>query len=78
MGGVTPSAVLFIPGDHYVYVGGSDGQLYEIDVLVGAPTPVPTPLGGGSATVGAPSFDWFYNLIHVGTEAGIFYAVGGP
>jgi hypothetical protein len=29
------------------------------------------PLGDGLATVGVPSLDWFYDLIHVGTEAGI-------
>jgi outer membrane protein assembly factor BamB len=79
-GGVVPtSAVVFVPGSHYVYVGGSDGKLYEIDLLAG---PVPTiksvTLGDGLATVGAPSLDWQNSLIHVGTEAGIFYAVAIP
>ena len=77
-GGVTPSAVLLIPGSHYLYVGGSDGQLYEVDVLGPAPSLKSEPLGDGLATVGAPSLDWTYDLIHVGTEAGIFYAVEVP
>ena len=77
-GAVTPSTLLFVPGDHYVYVGGSDGTLYEIDVLPAIPTLKPQPLGDGLATVGAPSLDWFYDLIHVGTEAGIFYAIQVP
>ncbi|MCG6921990.1 MAG: DUF11 domain-containing protein, partial [Acidobacteria bacterium] len=77
-GGVTPSSLLFVPGSHYIYVGGSDGSLYEIDVLGAAPTLKSQPLGDGLATVGAPSLDWLYSLIHVGTEAGIFYAVDVP
>jgi outer membrane protein assembly factor BamB len=77
-GGVTPSTILFVPGDHYVYAGGSDGKLYEIDVLTATPTQKMVTLGDGLALVGAPSLDWFYDLIHVGTEAGIFYAIQVP
>jgi hypothetical protein len=77
-GAVTPSTLLFVPGDHYVYVGGSDGSLYEIDVLPAIPILKSQPLGDGLALVGAPSLDWFYDLIHVGTEAGIFYAIQVP
>jgi hypothetical protein len=77
--GVVPtSGVLFVPGSHYVYVGGSDGKLYEIDVLGASPVVSSVVLGDGLATVGAPSLDRSYNLIHVGTEAGIFYAVESP
>jgi uncharacterized repeat protein (TIGR01451 family) len=75
-GTVTPSSVLFVPGDHYVYVGGSDGRLYEVDVL--GPALKWEVLGDGLALVGAPSLDWSYSLIHVGSEAGIFYAVAVP
>ncbi|HEY4634162.1 MAG TPA: PQQ-binding-like beta-propeller repeat protein [Candidatus Limnocylindrales bacterium] len=74
---VKPSPVLFVPGSHYVYVGGSDGKLYELDVL-GAPSIKSVTLGNGLAAVGAPSLDRVYNLIHVGSEAGIFYAVQVP
>jgi uncharacterized repeat protein (TIGR01451 family) len=77
--GVHPSPVLFVPGSHYVYVGGSDGQLYEIDVA-GAPIVKPVPLGDGLSVVGAPSLDRGFSpsLVHVGTEAGVFYAVQVP
>jgi uncharacterized delta-60 repeat protein/uncharacterized repeat protein (TIGR01451 family) len=75
---VTPSPVLVIPGTSFVYVGGSDGTLYEIDAAGAAPSLKPRPLGDGQALVGAPSLDWFYSLVHVGTEAGIFYAVEVP
>jgi hypothetical protein len=76
--GARPSAALFVPGSHYVYVGGSDGKLYEIDVVGASKKSVD--LGGGSVVVGAPSLDRGFapNLVHVGTEAGVFYAVSVP
>ena len=76
--GAKPSPVLFTPGSHYLYVGGSDGKLYEIDVQPAAPTLKQLLLGNGLAAVGAPSLDREHNLIHVGSEAGIFYAVQIP
>jgi outer membrane protein assembly factor BamB len=75
-GGVVPSPVLLAPGTQWLYVGGSDGKLYEIDVT--GPTAKPVTLGDGMAAVGAPSLDRGHDLIHVGTEAGIFYAVQVP
>ncbi len=75
--GVRPSTALFVPGDHYVYVGGSDGRLYEINVA-GAPIVKSVQLGDGLSVVGAPSLDRGYDLVHVGTEAGVFYAVSFP
>jgi uncharacterized repeat protein (TIGR01451 family) len=75
--GVKPSTVLFVPGSTYVYAGGSDGKLYEIDVA-GAPDVKAVPLGDGVSVVGAPSLDRDYGLLHVGTEAGVFYAVEEP
>ena len=77
-GGAKPSPVLFVPGSHYVYVGGSDGKLHEIDVLPAVPVLKQVTLGNGLAVVGAPSLDRVYSLVHVGTEAGIFYAVQVP
>jgi hypothetical protein len=79
LGGTLPtSGVLFVPGSHYVYVGGSDGNLYEIDVAGPAPSVKFITLGDGLATVGAPSLDRVNNLVIVGTEAGVFYAVAVP
>ena len=74
--GAKPSAVLFVPGSQYLYVGGTDGQLHEIDVLTLMLKAAP--LGDGLAVVGAPSFDLGFDLVHVGTEGGIFYAVQTP
>jgi uncharacterized repeat protein (TIGR01451 family) len=75
--GVKPSPALFVPGSHYVYAGGSDGRLYEIDVAAG-PGVKSVVLGDGLSVVGAPSLDRGYDLVHVGTEAGTFYAVSVP
>jgi hypothetical protein len=75
-GGVTPSPVLVAPGTTWLYVGGSDGKLYEIDVNTAGVKSVT--LGDGLAAVGAPSLDRGYDLVQVGTEAGIFYAVQIP
>jgi hypothetical protein len=77
-GGAKPSPVLFVPGSHYVLVGGSDGKLHQIDVLPAVPISTSVTLGNGLAVVGAPSLDRVYDLVHVGTEAGIFYAVQAP
>ncbi len=74
--GPRPSAVLFVPGSHYLYVGASNGRLYEIDLTNLSQTWVE--LGDGKAVVGAPSLDWVNGLVHVGTEAGVFYAVSVP
>jgi hypothetical protein len=74
--GARPSAVLFVPGSHYLYVGASNGRLYEIDTATGTYTW--EQLGDGKAVVGAPSLDRETSLVHVGTEAGVFYAVSVP
>ena len=74
--GVAPSPVLYVAALGKVYFGGSDGRLYELDASNGAATSVP--LGDGTAAVGAPSYDLVHGLVHVGTAAGIFYAVQVP
>jgi outer membrane protein assembly factor BamB len=76
-GGFAPSPVLFVAALGKVYFGGNDGRLYELDAAAcGAPKSVV--LGDGTATVGAPSFDLVNGLVHVGTAAGVFYAVQVP
>jgi uncharacterized repeat protein (TIGR01451 family) len=75
-GAVKPSSPVLLNGG-YLYVGGSDGRLYEINVA-GPPVVKSVQLGDGLSVVGAPSLDATYGLIHVGTEAGVFYAVAAP
>jgi hypothetical protein len=78
-GGASPSIALFHTGSHYLYVGGSNGVLYQIDVQV--PSPVAETavvLGSAPLTIGAPSLDRPFGLVHVGTEAGTFFAIEMP
>jgi len=81
-GGALPSIALFAPGTKKVYVGGSDGYLYELDFTSASLSMPPTEkrikLGDGMALVGAPSLDRGFDLIYVGSEAGVVYAVAIP
>jgi hypothetical protein len=49
-------------------------------VVPTTPTVKSVVLGDGTSVVGAPSLDrgLLPNLVHVGTEAGVFYAVAAP
>jgi len=78
-GAASPSIALFHTGSHYVYVGGGNGGLYQIDTNLPAPVAeLAFVLGASPLTVGAPSLDTAYGLVHVGTEAGTFFAIEMP
>jgi hypothetical protein len=78
-GAAVPSVALFHTGSHYLYVGGSNGVLYEIDTQLAAPVAdVALVLGAAPLTIGAPSLDRPFGLVHVGTEAGVFFAIEMP
>jgi hypothetical protein len=82
------STILFWPQTSYVYVGGSNGTLYQLDFSSATTSvpPVVTPLvlGDGSGQVGAPSLDIGIDLgggqrlLVVGTETGVVYGVAVP
>jgi outer membrane protein assembly factor BamB len=77
--GVTPSIPLFVAGTDRLYVGGSDGQLWELDVTQEPPLGTKAVvLGDGTGVVGAPTYDGVNDLVYVGTDAGVYYAVGSP
>jgi uncharacterized repeat protein (TIGR01451 family) len=71
-----PSIPVFgrIGGIAYVWVGSSDGRLYQIDAATGGIVKS-VELGGGGSAIGAPSLDVTNNLIYVGSDAGVIYAV---
>lgn len=77
-----PSIVLYPPGSQYLWVGSSDGRLYQIDVTTGNPAQPPdvtfVVLGDGTAGVGSPSLDVTHGLVYVGVEDGSLYAVDVP
>jgi hypothetical protein len=75
----TPSIVLHRPGTDYLYVGGGDGRLYELDVASASPQTTKrwVTLESGSQ-IGAPSLDGPNNLVLVGSATGVVYAVRVP
>ena len=77
-----PSIVLYPPGSRHLWVGSSNGRLYQIDVTTGNPAQPPdvtfVVLGDGTAGVGSPSLDVTHGLAYVGAEDGSLYAVSVP
>jgi hypothetical protein len=69
----TPSMLLQRPGTDDLYIGDGDGRLIKINAGTGATTPLPLATTG--VLIGAPSLDNFHNLIHVGSDKGVVYAV---
>ncbi len=75
----SPSIVLHWPGTNFLYVGGGDGRLYQIDVA--SPDPQGTKksvLLESNSQIGAPSLDGPNNLALVGSVSGVVYAVRVP
>lgn len=77
-----PSIPTYPPGSQFLWVGSSDGRLYQLDVTTGNPSKAPdtrfVALTSGSAGVGSPSYDVVNSLVYVGTEDGALYAVHAP
>ena len=69
-----------LAGTPYVWVGSSDGRLYQLDLSAVDPPASKTSvmLGDGSATVGSPALDVVQQINYVGTEEGRLYAVSLP
>jgi outer membrane protein assembly factor BamB len=78
--GSRPSIVLKVPGQPWLYVGGGNGGLHQLDLSVSPPVVSTVVLGDGDAIVGAPSLDVGFTprLIYVGSEGGVVYAVEVP
>jgi hypothetical protein len=80
----TPSVVLFWGGTNSLYVGvdqhpatGNAGGVLHIDTTTGG-IAGSLQLDSAPQVIGAPSLDIGYDLLHVGSEAGILYAVEVP
>jgi hypothetical protein len=78
--GTRPSMVLLVPGQTWLYVGGSDGSLHQLDLTMAPPTLSSVALGQGVAAIGAPTLDIGFtpNLVYVGSEGGVVYGVTVP
>ena len=76
---LSPSTPVYASGGPYLWIGSSDGGLYELDYATGA-TLVALPLGDPvvAAQVGSPTLDVREGFLYVGTVNGIVYAVQLP
>ena len=72
----SPSIPLVPFGNPFVYVGSSDGDLYEIDPT--GPSLKSVALGGGTAAIGSPAWDRVNSQVVVGADDGRMYAVLVP
>ena len=73
-----PSIPLLWPGTTHVFVGGGDGRLYQLETPTGATRSIALDYDPPAFVVGAPSLDLGFNLVHVGSVRGVFYAVQVP
>ncbi len=71
-----PSIPLVLEGTG-IFVGSTDGRIYQIDESTGA-IGSSVILGNGSATIGSPSFDHFNGVMTAGSESGTLYTMTIP
>ncbi|HYN01338.1 MAG TPA: PQQ-binding-like beta-propeller repeat protein [Vicinamibacteria bacterium] len=77
----SPSVVLHWPGTDHLYVGGSNGRVYQLDVSAFNPWTTQRSVlldPAGSDQVGAPSLDIANGLLIVSTSSGAIHAVAVP
>lgn len=74
---VGPSIPLTLADQGAMYVGSTDGRLYQLDTTTGNIV-TSAVMGTGSAAVGSPGYDWMNSLAYVGAEDGSVYAVTLP
>jgi outer membrane protein assembly factor BamB len=75
----SPSSLVFVVlgGTGYVYVGGGDGKLYQLDAATGNQVKS-VPLGGPTDPIGAPTMDILNSMAYVGSASGVVHAVKVP
>jgi outer membrane protein assembly factor BamB len=72
-----PSIPLASHGEAVLFVGSSDGRLYQLNATTGA-VQTSVMLGDGTATIGGPTFDVTNDMTYVGSESGAVYGVELP
>ncbi len=72
-----PSIPLAPFGESVLYVGSTDGRLYQLNSATGNIDTSVT-LGDGTAAVGSPAMDHINHVAYVGSESGAVYGVQLP
>ena len=75
----SPSTLVFgdVGGTGYVFVGGGDGRLYQLDAATGLDVKW-VQLAGATDFIGAPTLDVLNSMVYAGSTDGIVYAVKVP
>ncbi len=77
-GGVAGPSIPLAPfGDSVLYVGSTNGSLYQLDADTGT-VQTSVVLGDGTAAIGSPAMDIINNMAYVGSESGAVYGVQLP
>jgi uncharacterized delta-60 repeat protein len=77
----TPSTPNAVPGTDWVFVGSSQGKLFQFSASGGAGCPAPPSVCIGdclSTIVGAAAFDVLKSMLYAGTDEGKVYGVRAP
>ncbi|MCD4749527.1 MAG: S8 family serine peptidase [Thermoanaerobaculales bacterium] len=72
-----PSIPLTLADQGVMFVGSTDGRLYQLNTITGIPE-ASRLLGAENVTVGSPGYDWLNSMAYVGAEDGSVYAVTLP
>ena len=75
----SPSTLTYLElgGAGYLFVGGGDGRLYQLDAGTGTQVKS-VRLGGSGDAIGSPTLDVVNSMAYVGSTAGVVYAVKVP
>jgi hypothetical protein len=75
----TLSAPIDNGGGGYLFIGGSDSKVHQLDVATGTDKTSTNPtIPGAAGTVGNPAFDGTRNAIYVGSTNGSIYSYSAP
>ncbi|NOZ93874.1 MAG: PQQ-binding-like beta-propeller repeat protein [Acidobacteria bacterium] len=77
-GGVAGPSIPLVPvGGTALYIGSTNGSLYQLNAATGS-IDTSVVLGDGAAAIGSPAMDVINNMAYVGSESGAVYGIALP